>query len=545
MRNGILGSVLTAAVAASALVAPLPARAAEPPERYIVTWRHDGAFSSRAAGTGRFLRGFRDFPGFVTEMTAAQARRVAADPRVRHVERDRLVSLAGRQANPTWGLDRIDQRPVKASKSYLPSADGDTVHAYVIDTGIRVGHRQFGGRAEHGYDFVDRDANASDCNGHGTHVAGTIGGATFGVAKKVRLVGVRVLDCYGEGYVSDIIEGIDWVTENAVRPAVANMSLGGGNSPALDWAVADSIAAGITYVVAAGNENVDANRSSPADLPEAVTVAATDSRDRRAVFSNFGRGVDLFAPGVGIRSATAAGDSATAVYSGTSMAAPHVAGAAALILDAYPGHTPAQVQARLIADATKGRVTARAGSPDRLLFVPAPPQAPAIATTRTATAQVGRPYSARLALASSRRGGWKLASGSLPPGLSLSASGVISGTPTTPGSRTVTVRFTDYVPQSVIRQVVIPVTASIPVIDADLPGLLTEEDYEQQLTVADGRDGTWSLESGALPDGLTLEESGLMWGTGVTAGEFTFTVRFTDPWNQTATRTYTITVHQF
>ena len=543
MRKGILGSVLTAAVAASALAAPMPATAAEPEERYIVTLADGGAFAARGLGPGRFQRGFRQFPGFVTAMTAGQARRMAADPRVRHVERDRLVSLAGRQVSPPWGLDRIDQRPVKPSKGYLPPADGDTVHAYVIDTGIRVGHQQFGGRARHGFDFVDSDADAGDCNGHGTHVAGAIGGATYGVAKKVRLVGVRVLDCWGEGYVSDIIDGVDWVTANAIRPAVANMSLGGGTSPALNRAVADSIASGVTYVAAAGNESVDASLSSPADLAEAVTVAATDGADRRAVFSNFGRRVDIFAPGVNIRSATAASNTATAVYSGTSMAAPHVAGAAALILDAYPSYTPAQVQARLIADATKGRVTDRKGAPDRLLFVPAPPKAPAIATTRTATARVGGPFSARLALASSRRGGWNIASGTLPAGLSLSASGVISGTPTAPGTRTVTVRFTDYVPQSVTRQVVIPVVASIPVIGPEtLPGLFAEEDYEQWLTVADGREGSWSLESGTLPDGLTLEASGLIRGTGVGAGEHTFTVRFTDSWNQTATRTYTLTV---
>ncbi|MEU4625494.1 S8 family peptidase [Actinoplanes sp. NPDC023801] len=535
---------IAAAVVASALTTPVPAYAAEPQGRYIVTLK-DGApgFSAHGLGSGRLLRDFRGFPGFVAELTAAQAHRLAADPSVRYVEPDRKVALTATQKNPVWGLDRVDQRGKTLSKSYRPSADGDAVHAYVIDTGIRTGHQQFAGRARHGYDFVGGDTDASDCNGHGTHVAGTIGGSAYGVAKKVKLVAVRVLDCAGEGWVSDIIDGIDWVTGNAVHPAVANMSLGGGYSPALDAAVRDSIASGITYVVAGGNENSNVSLSSPADVPAAVTVAATDSRDRRASFSNYGKGVDLFAPGVDITSATAASNTATARYSGTSMAAPHVAGAAALILDAYPAWTPAQVQARLIADSTKDRVTDRAGSPNRLLFVPAPPKAPVIATSQTATAEVGRPYSARLALTTGRRGSWRIDAGTLPAGLSLSSSGVLSGTAAKPGRYTVTVRFTDYVPQVVTKRVVIPVVASTPVIETgSLPGTAVEEAYEQQLTVADGRDGSWSLVAGALPDGLELGGSGLISGIAATAGEFTFTVRFTDAWGQSATRSYTLTV---
>ncbi|SDT78782.1 S8 family serine peptidase [Actinoplanes derwentensis] len=532
-------TILAALVAAAALVVPSPAQAAQPEDRYIVTMRD----SAPGFTAGDLVRGFRAFPGFVSTMTAAEARRVAADPNVRSVEVDRIVSLAGVQKNPTWGLDRIDQRAVKPSKTYRPSADGDAVHAYVIDTGIRISHTQFGGRAAYGYDFVGDDAVADDCNGHGTHVAGTIGGSTYGVAKKVKLVAVRVLDCQGEGYISDIIDGVDWVTENAVRPAVANMSLGGGRSPSLDYAVADSIASGVTYVVAAGNENVNASLSSPADLPQAVTVAAGDSKDRRAYFSNYGKLVDLFAPGVNIKSATAASNTATAKYSGTSMASPHVAGAAALILDAYPYWTPAKVQAKLIADSTKGKITDRKGSPNRLLYVPAPPKAVVITTGQTPNAAAGVAYSARLALKPSRRGTWKLASGSLPPGLSLSAAGVLSGTPTKAGRYPVTVRFTDYVPQAVTKKIIIPVLASAPVIEtAMLPGAVAGDDYEQGLTVAGGRAGTWTLASGALPDGLALAGSGMISGTAATAGEFTFTVRFTDTAGQTATRLYTVTV---
>lgn len=544
MRKTTLGAALTVALAATALVAPSPALAAAPQGRYIVTMKHAASgFAARGVQAGDLVREFSGFPGFVSEMTAAEARRVAADPNVRFVEPDRVVGLAATQRNPVWGLDRIDQRGVKPTKSYRASADGDAVHAYVIDTGIRIGHTQFGGRASYGWDFVDDDASAGDCNGHGTHVAGTIGGSTYGVAKKVKLVAVRALNCEGEGYLSDIIDAVDWVTENAVHPAVANMSLGGGNSPSLDYAVADSIASGVTYVVAAGNENVNASWSSPADLPQAVTVAASDSKDRRATFSNYGAGVDLFAPGVDVRSATASSNTSTAKYSGTSMAAPHVAGAAALILDAYPYWPPAKVQAKLIADSTKGKVSDRKGTPNRLLYVPAPPKAAVIATGQTAGAAVGVAYSARLALKAGRRGSWTLASGSLPPGLSLSAAGVLSGTPTKAGRYAVTVRFTDYVPQAVTKRIVIPVLASTPVITTTmLPGPAIGDGYEQRLTVAGGRAGTWTVESGALPDGLVLAGSGVIAGTATTAGEFTFTVRFTDTGKQTATHTYTITV---
>lgn len=536
----MLKTILATAMVASALVAPSSAQAAPPQDRYIVTMNH----GARGVAAGVLLRSFRSFPGFVSSMTATEAGRLAADPRVRSVEVDRVVSLAGVQRNPVWGLDRIGQRPARLSNTYQPSADGDTVHVYVIDTGIRIGHQQFGGRASYGYDFVGGDATAADCNGHGTHVAGTIGGSTYGVAKKAELVAVRVLNCKGSGYLSDVIDGVDWVTEHAVRPAVANMSLGGGDrSPSLDYAVADSIASGVTYVVAAGNENVDASLSSPADLPSAITVAASDRRDKRADFSNYGRGVDLFAPGVGITSAVAQSDTATATYSGTSMATPHVAGAAALILDANPSWSPAKVQAKLIADATKGKVTDRKGTPNRLLYVPAPPKPVVIATGQAPAASAGVAYAARLALRSSRRGSWKLASGPLPSGLSLSASGVLSGTPTKAGRFTVTVRFTDYVPQAVTSKIVIPVLASAPVIStAELPAMVLGEGYQQTLTVAGGRAGTWAVESGALPDGLVLDPSGTIGGTATVAGEFIFAVRFTDTAGQTATRSYTITV---
>jgi subtilisin family serine protease len=549
-----LGAFLTTAVAASAALAvPSPALAAgvvlgadapgAVPGRYIVTLKDRSALPG--FGAGELLHSFRAIPGFAARMTAARARRLAADPAVRSVEQDRRVRVAA-QKNPTWGLDRLDQRSAKLSRTYTQTDDGSSVHAYVIDTGIRITHQEFGGRASYGYDFAGDDRSAGDCNGHGTHVAGTIGGAHYGVAKKVQLVAVRVLDCEGGGYLSDVIDGVDWVTQNAVKPAVANMSMGGEPSPALDYAVEESIASGVTYVVAAGNENGNAVWSSPADVSAAITVAATDSKDRRAPFSNYGSVVDIFAPGVDIKSSVQNSDTATAVYSGTSMASPHVAGAAALLLDANPVLTPSQVRARLVANATTGKVTDRKGSPDRLLFVTAPPAKPVISTARTATATVGTDFAARLTLKSGRPGSWSVASGAMPAGLSLNSSGVISGVPAVPGSYSVTVLFTDYVPQVVSRTIVIPVVADVPAIDVtELAPGRAGVGYDARLTTVDSRDGTWSVTAGALPAGLSLDAAtGLISGVPSAAeGETaTFTVRFTDAWGGTATGELTIEV---
>jgi subtilisin family serine protease len=308
--------------------------------------------------------------GFHITTSESAARRLAADPAVALVEQDQVVSIAATQTNATWGIDRIDQRNLPRSTTYTYPNTAGNVHAYIIDTGILTTHSQFGGRAASGWDFVDNDADATDCNGHGTHVAGTVGGSTYGVAKAVQLVAVRVLSCSGSGTTAGVVAGINWVTANAIRPAVANMSLGGGASTTLDNAVNNSIDSGVTYALAAGNSNANACNTSPARVANAITVGATTSTDARASYSNIGSCLDLFAPGSSITSAWYTSTSATNTISGTSMASPHVAGAAALVLSANPSFTPAQVRTSLVNNATTGVVgNAGTNSPNRLLFV--------------------------------------------------------------------------------------------------------------------------------------------------------------------------------
>ncbi|MFE5026944.1 S8 family peptidase [Streptomyces sp. NPDC056656] len=310
--------------------------------------------------------------GYAVRAGETQARRLAADPSVAAVVQDSRVSLDHTRKNPpSWGLDRIDQGDLPLDKSYTwPESAGSGVTAYVIDTGIRISHRDFGGRAHHGWDFVDGDATAQDGNGHGTHVAAAVAGTGYGVAKKADVVAVRVLDDAGSGTTAQVIAGIDWVTKNARKPAVANLSLGGYANAQLDAAVRGSIASGVTYTVAAGNDGLPASLYSPARVKEAITVGASDRTDRRAGFSNWGTRLDLFAPGVDITSAGYASDTGKATFSGTSMASPHVAGAAALYLADHASATPAEVSRALTGRAATGRITdPLPGSPNKLLQV--------------------------------------------------------------------------------------------------------------------------------------------------------------------------------
>jgi subtilisin family serine protease len=396
-----LAFALAAAVAAASLPASAAVRSATPPTagagtstaavapaqdpvpgQYIVELA-PGA-SSQVATRAEQLAGsvgadveqvyYQALQGFSIQATPAEAQALAGQPGVASVSEDGFVHATATQSTPpSWGLDRIDQHPLPLDAAYHYATGAPTVHAYVLDTAIRLTHQDFGGRATSGWDFVDDDANAGDdcsggATGHGTHVAGTTGGSAFGVAKSVQIVAVRVLDCSGNGLFSDVIAGIDWVAANAQRPAVANMSLGGAASSPVDQALANAVASGITFVVAAGNTNTDACGSSPAREPTAITVAATTSADARASFSNFGSCVDIFAPGDSIVSDWRTSDTATSPLSGTSMASPHVTGVAAAYLQRNPLASPSQVASALVAAATPNVVSGVSGSPNRLLY---------------------------------------------------------------------------------------------------------------------------------------------------------------------------------
>jgi len=308
--------------------------------------------------------------GFAGRLAPATLDALRHDPRVAYIEQNQMAHIVATQTSPTWGLNRIDQRSLPLDNSYTYNQTGAGVDVYCIDTGIRFTHVDFGGRAVKGYDAVTPGGTAADGHGHGTHTAGTIGGTTYGVAKAVRLIAVRVLDNAGYGSYAQVIDGVDWVTaDHTTNPAVANMSLGGPQSSALDTAVRNSIADGVTYCVSAGNSATDASTQSPSDVTEALTVGATGVADGFAYFSNYGSVVDLEAPGVNVTSDYNTSDNATATLSGTSMSSPHVAGACALYLEAHPAATPADVQAAIVGNATAGAVSSLpGGTANRLLY---------------------------------------------------------------------------------------------------------------------------------------------------------------------------------
>jgi subtilisin family serine protease len=333
--------------------------------------------------------------GFAATLSPEAVEQLRRNPQVRYVAEDGWATLdETQQNNATWGLDRIDQRALPLSTTFSYTATGAGVNVYVIDTGIRTTHAEFGARASVGADFVGDGYNGQDCRGHGTHVAGTVAGTTYGVAKGANVISVRVFGCSGGAAFSTILAAVDWVTANAQKPAVANMSLGGGVYAPMNDAVTASIASGVVYAVSAGNDNLDACTKSPASAPAAITVASSTSADARSSFSNWGSCVDLFAPGSSITSAWYTSNTAAAILSGTSMAAPHVAGVAAAYLQGNPTATPATVAQALLGAGTTGVITDVVGSPNILLYSPAavlvPPTAPASLTaTVVAPAAMG------------------------------------------------------------------------------------------------------------------------------------------------------------
>ncbi len=384
-----LAATTTTRPTTPATTAPLPPGAKA---SFLVSYR-DGvdalgeAAKLRSGGkvVGRVFN--RALTGVVVELTDADAAALARDPRVVRVERDAPVRLSATQTGAPWGLDRVDQRAGALDGRFsYPDSAGTGVRIYVVDTGVRTSHDEFGGRTSAGMSFISDGKGTNDCNGHGTHVAATAAGSRYGIAKRATIVPVRVLDCAGSGTWSGVVAGLDWIAaNNNGAPAVANLSLGGGASDTIDAAIGRLLTAGVTVVVAAGNSNADACGFSPARVPAALTVAATQNGDTRASYSNTGRCLDLFAPGTSITSAWSTSDTATATISGTSMASPHVAGAAAVVLGATPGLAPAQVAERVVAAATTGVVTAvGTGSPNRMLYVGTDTGSPPSTTTTTA-----------------------------------------------------------------------------------------------------------------------------------------------------------------
>ncbi len=349
--------------------------------RYIVVMegrasRSDGGEAvaeARDHGARKVERFTTAIEGFSAKLSDRAVEALRTNPDVAFIEADQRVAIDATQSPATWGLDRIDQRNLPLNNSYTYTPTGQGVTAYIIDTGVLGTHNELSGRVAAGYTAINDGRGTTDCNGHGTHVAGTVGGTTYGVAKQVTIRPVRVLDCNGSGSTSGVIAGVDWVTANhaAGAPAVANMSLGGGVSSALDAAVNNSISDGVTYAVAAGNENTNACNGSPSRVGAALTVGSTTSTDARSSFSNYGTCLDLFAPGSSITSAWYTSNSATNTISGTSMATPHVAGVAALYLQGNPSASPATVGSAITSTATTGVVTgAQTGSPNRLLYSP-------------------------------------------------------------------------------------------------------------------------------------------------------------------------------
>ena len=333
---------------------------------YIVVFKDSASFniaSDTFFKQGELISKYENVNGFHVQIEPSRLSELIKNTNVKYIESNQIFHINTQQAGATWGIDRIDaKKGLDSTYNYSNSGQGVTV--YVVDTGVDTAHTELSGRVKPGYSAVS--GGYEDCNGHGTHVSGTIAGKTYGVAKSATIVPVRVLDCQGSGSLSGILDGLNWLISNAKKPAVANMSLGGSKSQALDDGVKKAIASGIPFAVAGGNDTKDACNYSPANLPEAITVAAMDRNDARASFSNFGSCIDLFAPGKDITSAKMGGG--TTPMSGTSMASPHVAGVVALFLERKPNASPSEVWSYMKGLATSGVVSDVSGSPNLLVY---------------------------------------------------------------------------------------------------------------------------------------------------------------------------------
>ncbi|MGA0877657.1 MAG: S8 family serine peptidase [Ilumatobacteraceae bacterium] len=433
--------------------------------------------------------------GLTVELSGVASQVLGALRGVVSIEPEGIATKMDTQPGATWGLDRIDQRALPLSTDYsYPTTAGSGVKAYVVDTGVLSSHTEFTGRMATGWTAINDGRGTEDCDGHGTHVAGTIAGSTWGVAKQATIVPVRVLDCFGSGTFSNIIAGLDWIRLNRTGPAVVNMSLGGGLNSALNTAVAHLVASGVTVVVAAGNSNANACNYSPAAAPSAITVGATTSTDARASFSNFGTCLDIFAPGENITSSVIGTNTATDVYSGTSMASPHVAGVAALLLGANPTACPGAVATSLLQSATSDVVgSPGTGSPNKLLWSDTNPTAlpaMAVATSSLPNGTINVSYSSSLS-ACGGTGSYTWTGTGLPNGLTLNPNGTITGTPTVGGTFTVLVTATDSLSATAQGSVSLRIQAPPAAFSKSTPT------NTQRITTQRSATMTWATSAGA------------------------------------------------
>ncbi len=553
MKRRILGTLVAATVMVSAVAAS--SASAQAPERgrstYIVMFKNGVNAQSEAKslrGQGHSVRSVYEhvFPGVSVDLPLKAAQALARNKNVAVVEPEMVVTATGTQTGATWGLDRSDQRnrPLNSTYNY-PDQGGQGVRIYVVDTGVRSTHADLTGRVITGYSAYS--GGTEDCNGHGTHVAGSAAGTAYGIAKKATVVPVRILSCTGSGSSTTFFNGVNWILANkGTTPGVVNMSLAFSSvSSTVNTAIRNLHNSGLTTIVAAGNSNLNACNYSPSSEPLAITVGSTTSSDARSSFSNFGSCVDIFAPGTSITSAWHTSNTAINTISGTSMASPHVAGAAALLLGDNNGLSSAGVWSALLANATPGVVTsAGTGSPNRLLYVPSAPPL-SITTASLLEGDLDVAYSATVEQSGAVGTPAWTASG-LPAGLGIDATtGVISGTPTAVGRSTVTVTATTAT-QTASKQFTLDVLSPVSITGSTtLPDATQYVAYTATLTppltVSGGLGGSyvWTATS-ALPAGLTLSGSTIS-GTPSVSGTFNIGLRVTSG-SESASTTVFLTI---